>query len=606
MLERRQVVFGLALFLATAPALSAGPAARTPILPPLPPWNGASRALVVPAGDPWITPSEAGGLKTTPTYDETIAWLRKLDAASPQVALVSIGKSGEGRDLWLAVVSADGAATPAALRKNGKPTLFAQGGIHAGEIDGKDAGMMLLRDLTVRGTRKALLDRANLLFLPMFNPDGHERSSRFGRINQRGPEVMGWRTTARNLNLNRDYTKLDAPEMRAMVQALNAWDPDLYVDLHVTDGADYQYDITWGYNGRHAHSPNASAWLETVLDPILTADLKAQGHIPGPLVGFLDDDDPEKGEIFWTAPPRFSHGYGDLRHLPSILVENHSLKPYDQRVLGTYVLLQGMLEGLGKGGLRTAIEADRKLRPAEVPFAWKAAADAPPETMDFLAIRYRREPSAVSGGQKVSWLGEPVTWKMPLVRPNVVDRSISRPAAYWIPPQWSEVIERLALHGIRMERLAAPMTLAVSEYRITEPKLATDVFEGHVLVTGKPVLEKHRETFPAGSVRIPTDQPLGDLAVLLLEPASEDSFFQWGFFPEILSRTEYVEGYIMEPMAEKMLAEDPALRAEYEAAVAADPVLAKSPQARLQWFYQRTPFLDERWRLYPVAREEGR
>jgi murein tripeptide amidase MpaA len=310
MRQRRFATLSLVLLAALlAPSATgwAAPAAETAILPPLPPWNGASRALMVPKGDPWITPSEVSGLKTTPTYAETVAWLRKLDAASKEVSLVSLGKSGEGRDVWLVVVAADGAATPAALKKNGKPTLFAQAGIHAGEIDGKDAGLMLLRDLTVKGTKKNLLAQANFLFVPMFNPDGHERSSRFGRVNQRGPEVMGWRTTARNLNLNRDYTKLDTPEMRAMIAALNAWDPELYVDLHVTDGSDYQYDITWGHNDHQARSPHAAAWLDAVLDPIATADLKAQGHIPGPLVNYVLDR-PLLARLRRPAPPAHDPG----------------------------------------------------------------------------------------------------------------------------------------------------------------------------------------------------------------------------------------------------------------------------------------------------------
>jgi hypothetical protein len=239
-----------------------------------------------------------------------------------------------------------------------------------------------------------------------------------------------------------------------------------------------------------------------------------------------------------------------------------------------------------------------------VPLSFKTGPATPPETTDFLGIRYRHEPSAISGGEKTVWLGEPVTWKVPVVRPTGVDASVSRPKAYWIPPQWTEVIDRLARHGIRMERLSSPLTLEVSTYRIDDPKLETETNEGHVRVTGKPVLVKRRQTFPAGTVRIPTDQPLGDLAVVALEPASEESLFQWGFFPEILARTEYIEGYIVDPMAEKMLAESPQLKEEFDKAIAADPTFAKNPRARLEWFYERTPFVDERWRVYPVAREE--
>ncbi|NJL28553.1 MAG: M14 family metallopeptidase [Thermoanaerobaculia bacterium] len=314
-------------------------AAETAVLPPELPWTGQSRALVAAAGDPWITPAEASGLTTTPSYDETVAWLRRLVAAAPELEMVSLGKSWEGRDVWMVIASSDRAFSPGALARTGKAIVLAQAGIHAGEIDGKDAGLMLLRDLTVGGSKRALLDKAAFLFVPILNVDGHERASRWARMNQRGPERMGWRTNARNLNLNRDYAKLDTPELRAVIAAINAWQPDVYVDLHVTDGVDYQYDITWGATGPHAWSPKIAGWLEDVLRPALDRDLEAMGHVPGRLVFPIDATDVGKGLWDWTATPRFSDGYGSARHLPTILVENHSLKPYPQRVLGTYVWL---------------------------------------------------------------------------------------------------------------------------------------------------------------------------------------------------------------------------------------------------------------------------
>ena len=201
-------------------------AASQPILPPPIPWNGKSRALVAAKTDPWITLAEKGDFRTTPSYDEMTAWLKKLVAAAPQLKMISLGKSPEGRDIWMIVASREKQFAPEEIRKSGKPIILAQAGIHPGEIDGKDAGLMLLRDMTVRGTKKDLLEHANFLFVPIFNVDGHERSSKFGRVNQRGPEVMGWRTNAKNLNLNRDYTKIDSPEMEAMIRALNQWQPD--------------------------------------------------------------------------------------------------------------------------------------------------------------------------------------------------------------------------------------------------------------------------------------------------------------------------------------------------------------------------------------------
>jgi murein tripeptide amidase MpaA len=575
------------------------------LLPPALPWNGASRALVAPADDPWITPAEKSGLTRTPRYDETIAWLERLVKAAPELTMVSIGKSFEGRDIWMVVAAADGAATAAELHAGGKPVLLAHAGIHAGEIDGKDAGLMLLRDLTVRSTKPSLLDEVNLLFIPILNVDGHERFSPYGRINQRGPLEMGWRTNARNQNLNRDFTKLDTPELRALIQVFNRWQPDLYIDLHVTDGADYQYDITWGYNGPHAYSPAISRWLEDRFTPRVRDRLRAMGHVPRTLFFPLDGSDMSRGIAEWTATPRFSNGYGDARHLATVLVENHSLKPYDQRVLGTYVFLETALRALASHGdeLRRASVTDRDRRVEEIPLAWEILRQTPPEQESFLGIEQRLVPSDLSGGLRVEWTGRPVTLELPVFSGSKPTFPARRPRAYWIPPTWPEVIERLAWHGIEMERLAEPRKIAVEIYRLADPEFASTPFEGHVRVSAATTSEQRTVVYPAGSVRVTTDQALGTLAVLLLEPESPDSFFQWGFFHEVFQRTEYAESYVLEPLAESLLEASPELADEFRGKLLEDAEFAADPRERLNWFYRQTPFFDERWGLYPVVRE---
>ncbi len=574
------------------------------ILPPELKWNGKSQSLIVARNDPWITPAEQSDFQRTPRYDETVKWLQRLVAAAPELKMISLGKSPEGRDLWMVVASKEKAFIPSALRATGKPVLLAQAGIHAGEIDGKDAGLMLLRDMTVRGTKRDLLDKANLLFVPIFSVDGHERFSAFTRINQRGPVEAGWRTNARNLNLNRDYAKLDCPEVRSMVRALNEWDPDLYFDLHVTDGADYQYDITFGYTGKHGYSPSITGWLDEVFTPAINRDLSAMGHIPGPLIFPANWQDFQQGIINYSAGPRFSTAYGDARHLPTVLVENHSLKPYKQRVLGTYLLLESAMRTLAKDGarLREAVMTDRNRRPDEIPLAWKIP-QSPPQMIDLLAVESKTLFSTITNGNYVEWTGKPVTLKVPYLQMNETTLSVRPPRAYWIPPAWNEVIDRLAIHGIEMEKLAEAKEVEVEMYRMKAPKLANQPFEGHITVTATSAIERRKQLFPPGSVRVSTDQPLGALAVLLLEPNSEDSFFQWGFFLEILSPTEYVEAYVMQPMAERMLAEDAQLKSEFEAKLKSDSTFAENSQERLQWFYQRTPFYDEQHLLYPVGRE---
>ncbi|MDQ2824955.1 MAG: M14 family metallopeptidase [Verrucomicrobiota bacterium] len=594
-------------------------AASQPILPPLIPWNGKSRSLVVAKTDPWITPSEKNDFRATPSYDEMTAWLKKLVAAAPQLKMISLGKSPEGRDVWMIVASREKQFTPEELRKNGKPTIMAQAGIHPGEIDGKDAGLMLLRDMTVRGTKKDLLEHANFLFVPIFNVDGHERGSKFGRVNQRGPEVTGWRTNAKNLNLNRDYAKIDTPEMEGMIRALNQWQPDLYVDLHVTDGADYQYDITFGFNGAGGHSPAIANWLEKTFTPAVTNDLAAMGHIPGStdVAGWIDPLDLSKGIKSWLANPRYSNGYGDVRHLPAVLVENHSLKPYDQRVLGTYVFLEGAIRAVASNvaALRQSIDSDRKANVATIPLAWDIDPAAAAETIEYKAIESHTVPSAISGGLRIEFTGKPVTLNIPFKRGNHVIASVTRPKAYWIPPAWNEVVQRLQLHGIQLERISESRDVKVTMYRLEEMKFQgkdetlrqveeEQPFEGRVQISAKPIAEQRTAHYPAGSVRVPTNQPLGDLAAVLLEPASPDSFLQWGFFDEVFQQTEYIEGYILEPMAERMLASDPKLAEEFRQKLTSDEAFRASPKERLRWFYSKTPFVDERWKLYSIGREE--
>jgi hypothetical protein len=594
------------LTLVATSAVIANPS-ETAILPPEQPWDGASRNLALPADHEWATPCERSGLLRTPRYAETVAWLQKLAEAAPQLNMVSLGKSAEGRDIWMVVASREGAADAPTLKKNGRPTFLAHAGIHSGEIDGKDAGMMLLRDMTVLGKQKSLLDGANFLFVPILSVDAHERFSRYSRMNQRGPVESGWRTNGRNLNLNRDYAKLETEELQALVAAVVEWQPDLYMDLHVTDGVDYQYDVTYGYNGPHGWSPAIATWLDEVFSPAVNAGLEKMGHVPGPLTFGANRRDMTAGNYVWTAPPRFSNGWGDARHLPTVLVENHSLKSYPRRVLGTYVMLQSALSVLGENGdsLREAVARDRRAGREEIPLGWQAETEVEPPVRPFKAIRSELEPSPVTGVPQVRWTGEPVELEIPFVQASRPTLTARRPRAYYIPAAWYPIADRLRLQGIEVERLESALKVEVEQLRLPDAELDAEnsPYEGRALFTsGEPVVERREVTLASGSFRVDTGQPLGTLAVLLLEPQSYDSLFRWGYFAEVLQRTEYFESYVMEPMARAMLDADPDLKAEFEQKLLNDADFAGSARARLEWFYEKTPFYDKEYRLYPVSR----
>jgi hypothetical protein len=581
------------------------------LLPPVKHWSGVSESLVVAADDPWITPAEVMQLSATPDYAETMAWLRKLVNASPELEMVSIGRSLQGRDIWMVIASADKTFSAEAMRATGKPLLLAHSGIHAGEIDGKDAGLMLLRDMTVAARRSELLAKTNLLFIPILNVDGHERISAFNRINQRGPIEMGWRTNARNQNLNRDFTKLDTRGVRALIGVFRQWQPDLYLDLHVTDGADYQYDITFGGNGRKGWSPAIGDWIEDVYRPAINSVLIENGHEPGGLVFAVNGMDMKDGFLTWSGNPRFSNGYGDAIHLPTILVENHSLKPYKRRVLGTYVLMAETLDLLAreKDSLRKAVVQDQERRPHTIPLAFERDNSVVAQKVPFKGISSERYQGQVSGEEVVRWTGQAVTETIPEVFISKPTTLIVPPAAYIIPQAWSDVVERIALHGIEVEQINEPLSTLAEFYHlpgaaIAEPSDWTpNPFEGHIRIDpGEPEKQLIEITFPVGSYRISTDQPLGELIVLMLEPEAPDSFLQWGFFLEIFTRTEYAEAYVLEPLAQRMLENDAELKERFQQKLASDEAFAKSQYQRLMWFYEQTPFYDEQYLLYPVAR----
>nr|WP_237452252.1 M14 family metallopeptidase [Qipengyuania algicida] len=573
-------------------------------LPPAVPWTGRSEALIAKPNDPWITPAEKSDMVSTTTYAEMRAYMERLANASPLIHVVTIGKTALGRDLIAVVASKDlGADTIDGLDKV-KPTVLAQAGIHPGESDGTDAGMMLLRDIALRG-KADLLDKVNFVFVPIFNVDGHENASEFGRPNQRGPKEQGWRTTAQNINLNRDYIKADAPAMQAMLRLINRLDPELYLDLHVSDGVDFAYDITFGFqDAPYAHSPAENEWLENVFRKEVNGALQEQGHIPGPLVLAVDDRHPENGLMLPAFPPRFSHSYGDLRHMPAVLVEDHALKPYKQRVLGDYILLQQSLKTVAahRDELAGAIAKDKSRR-GKMVLTWQTK-KKPVRIVPFRQMKAEHFQSSISGTEEIRYLGKAAPERPYPLYGSKPDFVLDPPKAYYVSVAYPKVIARLREQGIRMQALEAPTTVKVDMIRVHDPKLSDMPLGDRVRVSaGSFTHETHEQTYMPGSVRIPTDQPLGELAETMLEPRAEDSLFQWGFFMGMLTRTEYIEGYVIEPLAAQMMARDPALKKAFQAKLNSDPKFAKDPDARLAWFYERTPYYDSDYLLYPVGRE---
>jgi hypothetical protein len=577
-----------------------------------------------PQGE-WLTPAEKSCYAATPEYAETMTYLKLVQAAVPgQVRIEPFGRSGEGRELNIVIVSRDGVFDPAALHAAKRPIVLVQNSIHAGEMDGKDACLALLRDMVISKTKAALLERAVFVFIPMYNVDGHERRGHYNRINQDGPVEMGWRGNGTNLNLNRDYLKADAPETRAFMAMFHRWLPDFFVDDHVTDGADYQYDVTFTIDDGPNVPSGTAKWVDEVVTPALEKYVDAHGHLASPTyINLVNDNDPVEGLGFNEDPPRFSTGYMILEGRPGMLVELHMLKDYKTRVTGNYEILAGLMELINRDAdkviaLNAAADKDAEglgahpLANVKYPLAvgWSG------QTTPFLyrGYAYKRTLSEVSGGVRVEYSHEPWNVSLPFQTGFKVTTETTVPAAYIIPVQWIKAIDVLAAHQVEMERTTAAWTGDVETYRCGGMTWQDPPFEGrHPTFNGEAfknpgkfgscVLVRERMSFPAGSAVVRLNQRLSKVAMEWLEPTAPDSAVQWGVFDSMFEQKEYGEAYVLEELAREMMAKDPKLKAEFEKKVASDPVFAGSPYARLEFFYERSPwYAANRVGLYPVGR----
>jgi len=563
------------------------------------------------AADPLSTVSERSGFERTGRYDEVATLAAAFQARYPdRVVARSFGTTPEGRPMQMLVVTATGAFDPAQARQRGLPVVLIQGGIHAGEIDGKDAGFLALRQILEGQAAAGVLDKVVWLFVPVFNVDGHERFGAWNRPNQRGPVEMGWRTTAQNYNLNRDYAKVDTPEMRAMLRLVQDWDPLAMVDLHATDGAQFEHGVSFQVEPLHAGDAAlrkvGRQWRDAVI-----ADAQRAGELPlGFYPSFVVNDDPASGFEDGVAPPRFSHGYFLLRNRLGMLVETHSWKPYPERVRITRNAIVSVLEQMAQHGAqwrRTALEADARaarLGGQEEPLAWKATDQA--RTVDFRGYAYTRTPSDVSGALMTRYdETTPQIWHLPL-RDHVVPvlTATAPKAGYVVPAAWASFVQpTLQAHGVAFRRLDAAWPQApVQTYRADSTRTDATSTEGHQRLTLEGAWKAEPRDIGTGALYVPVAQPLSRLVLALLEPQAPDSLAAWGRFNIAFERKEYMEDYVAEDVAREMLAADPALRAEFERRVAADPAFAADPAARLDFFYRRHPAWDERYGLYPVLR----
>ncbi|MEW6735812.1 MAG: M14 family metallopeptidase, partial [Acidobacteriota bacterium] len=512
-------------------------------------------------------------------------------------------------------LSRDRLFTPAAAHTANKPVILVQNGIHAGEIDGKEASLALARDIVINRSQAELIEKAILLIIPIYNVDGHERFGRYNRINQNGPMEMGWRTTAQNYNLNRDYMKADAPETRALLTLFNTWLPDLYIDTHVTDGADFQYDMLYTIESKGYVATEIAKYVEETLQPQLQPALAANGHITQSYFGLRDPADPTRGLESSPFTPRFSNGFGALHNRPTVLVETHMFKTFRERIKATYDLIAETLRIINRNpvALKSAIAAADRVT-SEIGNNYDSTRRLPlrfaltekSRTVLYRGKEYRLQTSEISGAVRIIYGNAAKDMEVPFYDEPKETLSATPPLAYLLPSGWTEVITRLRAHGLRIERLIEPISGQFETYRFKDVRWMTEPFEGHHTVTYTAMPTVEQRSFPAGSILVRLDHPTAKIAFHLLEPNAPDSLLRWGFFNAIFEQKEYAEDYVLEQMAAEMLEKDPALKKEFLERLRTDATFRGSADARLNFFYQRSPYWDERKNAYPIVRVTNR
>ena len=557
------------------------------------------------------TVAEYSGFRQTGRYEEVEALCQRFEEHHPkQVRCFEFGRTPEGRRMLALAVSNTGALTPEAAKLRKLPVLLVQGGIHAGEIDGKDAGFLALREVLEGKAAAGALDKQVLLFVPVLNVDGHERFAAWNRPNQRGPQEMGWRSTAQNFNLNRDYMKADSPEMQHMLALVNAWDPLAYVDLHVTDGAQFEPDISIQVEPVHAGDAALRVAGTALRDGVL-ADLAKQGSDPKPFyMSFSEEDNPQSGFVDSTPNPRFSHGYFLLRNRFGVLVETHSWKDYPTRVRITRNTIISLLSHMAQHGAawqQTAVEADMRamqLAGSQLPLSYKTTEKS--RMIAFRGYAYTRTPSEVSGALMTRYDEKtPQIWNVPLRDEIVPDLQAAAPKAGYLVPraQAAMVGAKLRQHGIAYQEMSSIIARQnVEVFRATQVKFGAQSFEGRQTLAVQGEWQKEERLVDAGVLYVPVNQPKARLVMALLEPRAPDSLLAWGSFNTAFERKEYMEDYVAEDVARAQMAADPALAAQFRQKLADEPAFAKNPHARLEFFARRHASWDERLNLYPVMR----
>jgi len=560
--------------------------------------------MILVAQKNYLTPFEQQS-NATATYEETIAFYEELAEDFEELRLVEVGQTDIGRPLHLAILTTDRDFTPERSRVNNKAVLFINNAIHPGEACGVDASMLLARDFLTNATLKKQLAHLTIVIIPFYNVGGGLNRNSATRVNQNGPESYGFRGNAQHLDLNRDFIKCDSRNAQSFNKIYTDWSPDVLIDNHTSNGADYQYTISLIATQHNKLESQLADYLNKKMLPYLYDYMKDVDWEMTPYVYAADT--PDKGIAGFLDLPRYSSGYAALHNTLSFMPETHMLKPFEDRVQSTYSFMKGMIKFMSRNYRdvqsvrKQALQSLRNT--TNFPINWELDLKKW-DPLVFKGYEAKYKDSEISGIERLYYdQEEPYEKSIRYYNYYNVSDSVRSPIAYIVPQSAYRVIERMKWNGIRMERLKEDTELTVEVYYIKNYETTNRPYEGHYLHS-KVELEKETEsvTFRKGDYVIYANQPSNRYIVETLEPHAPDSFFAWNFFDGILERKEYFSPYVFEDSALEILEYNSDIKEALEAKRKEDKDFAKDAIAQLRFIYERSEHAERNYNRYPVGR----
>lgn len=545
---------------------------------------------------------KSNGTKTA-TYEETIQFYNNLDDAFTSISVQEIGTTDSGKPLHLITYNPANEFDFENIRER-KQILLINNGIHPGEPDGIDATMLFMRDLAQDSIKTP--KNTVIAAIAVYNIGGMLNRNSTSRANQNGPLEYGFRGNGRNFDLNRDFIKADTKNTRAFYEVFHLVKPDVFVGTHVSNGADYQYALTHLFTQHNKLGGALGHYLEESFMPQIEVSLQKKNWDITPYVNVFGRT-PDSGFSQFLDSPRYSSGYTTLWNTLGLMVETHMLKPYKQRVLGTYSFLKSLLEVMEKEGAK--IERLRKENAQT--FGTKkvyplnfVVDSSQTSTLNFKGYEAEMIPSKVTGMPRLKYNRErPFTKKVTYYDAYKPSDSILVPEAYIIPQAWWRVINRLKWNHIEMYPLEKDSLISVQSYRIEDFETRKKAYEGHYTHFNTEVsVSKEKVHFRKGDMVVKTDQPGIRYIIETLEPIAKDSFFNWNFFDSVLQQKEHFSPYVFEDTAFKFLQENPAIKKKFEEKKASDNDFRNSSYAQLNWIYKNSPYYEDAHLQYPIYR----